>query len=171
MLNSKFRGDRDVNLSPATQLYLFDVYVKPILYVSEVQSTANDRNRARILKDPHKQNTVKNVCANKVQTGYCKFILGLGRNASNLATLAELGRYPLDVDMKIKIVKYWIRIISLPDDDILKMSYLNEAELDASGVVCWATSVRLILANNGMYNIWLKQTSQENISRIMYSTL
>lgn len=75
-------------------------------------------------------------------------------------------RYPLDIDIKIKIVKYWLRIISLPDDDILKMSYLNSAELDASGVVSWATSVRLILANNGMYNTWLKQTSPDNINSV-----
>ena len=59
ILNRKFSGDKDINLLPKTQLYLFDIYVKPILlYGSEVWSTANYRNRAKNLNDPHTQNIV-----------------------------------------------------------------------------------------------------------------
>ena len=77
MLNSKVTGDNDVNLLPKTQLQLFDVYAKPILlYGSEVWSTANYRNRAKSLNNPHSQNIVNDDRIDKVLIDFCKFILG-----------------------------------------------------------------------------------------------
>ena len=113
-MNRKFSGDKDINLLPKTQLYLFDIYVKPILlYGSEVWSTANYRNRAKNLNDPHTQNIVNDNFIVKIHIDYCKFILGVGRTTSNDAALAELGKHYLNLDIKIKIVKYCYRIISL----------------------------------------------------------
>ena len=43
----------------------------------------------------------------------CKQILGVHRKTSNIATLSELGRYPLKLDIQKSIVKYlsvWIKI-------------------------------------------------------------
>ena len=170
MLNRKVTGDNDVNLLPPTQLFLFDTYVKPILlHGSEVWSSANCRNRANILKDPHTQNAINISPIDKVQTDYCKYILGLGQKASNTATLAELGRYSLDIEIKVKIIKFWYRIISMPENHILYKSYKTAASLDDNGFCSWASTVRLILQNNGFNYIWLRQTSPDkiNIDRLL----
>ena len=165
MLNRKITGDNDINVLPSTQLFLFDTYVKPIiLHGSEVWSSANCCNRANILNDPHTQNIIHTAVIDKVQTDYCKFILGLGKKASNTATLAELGRYFLDIEIKSKIIKFWYRIISLPEDNILFKSYKTAVELDDNGFCSWASTVRLILQNNGLNHIWLGQTSPDTIN-------
>ena len=82
-----------------------------------------------------------------------------------METLAELEHYPLDINIKINIIKYWLRIISLPDDHILKQSYDSSIELDKLGFTSWATSVRFILQNNGFGSIWEKQTSINILDR------
>ena len=118
-------------------------------------STASSLNRTSSLSDPHVQNVVNFKPANKVMTDFCKFILGVGKKASNSATLAELGIYPLEIEIKIRIIKYWLRVLSLPDDHILKHSYYNALELDRRGYRSWATTVRLILQNNGSGDLWI----------------
>ena len=113
---------------------------------------------------PRVQNIVNFKPANKVMIDFCKFILGLGKKSSNSAVLAELGIYPLDIEIKVRIIKYWLRVMSLSDDHILKHSYNNVLELDSRGHRSWATAVRFILQNNGMGNIWLKLNQPENSS-------
>ena len=41
---------------------------------------------------------------------FCKYILGVGSKASNLAVAGELGRYPFYIDIILNMVKYWIHL-------------------------------------------------------------
>ena len=111
----------------------------------------------------------------QLQIDYCKFILGVGRTTSNDASLAELGKYHLDIDIKMKIIRYWFRLISLPDNDILRKSYNVAFELDRLGYTTWVTAARMILQKNGFNYVWLKQgipdyvNSSEFFTKLTYS--
>ena len=48
----------------------------------------------------------------RIHRNFCKFALGLPTSATNLACYGELGRPPLMIRWKLKILKYWIRIVT-----------------------------------------------------------
>jgi hypothetical protein len=43
---------------------------------------------------------------------FFKSVLGLSRNASNSATLADLGRFPMQIFIDIAILKFWLHIVN-----------------------------------------------------------
>jgi hypothetical protein len=53
----------------------------------------------------HKGQDVENV-----HTNFCKRILGVKKSTYNNAVYYELGRFPLEIDKKRKIFKYWLKI-------------------------------------------------------------
>ena len=53
---------------------------------------------------------------------FCKRILGVKRNTTNMLVYSELGRLPLYISMNIRIVKYWIKLLNT-DNCILKECY------------------------------------------------
>ena len=46
----------------------------------------------------------------KVQTKFCKYILGVNSKTSNSAVLGECGRQPLVCAYMVKCVNYWIKL-------------------------------------------------------------
>ena len=44
----------------------------------------------------------------------------VNRNTSTLATLGELGRYPIQITVIIRMLKFWERITELEDNSLLK---------------------------------------------------
>ena len=40
----------------------------------------------------------------------CKYVQGVGKRTSDIATYGELGRYPLYIDTVLAIIKYWLHI-------------------------------------------------------------
>ena len=49
----------------------------------------------------------------------------VNKNTSNLATLGELDRYPIQIIIIIRIIKFWYRISKLEENSLLKET-LNE---------------------------------------------
>ena len=47
----------------------------------------------------------------KVHMNFCKRILSVKRSATNVVILSELGRTPLCIDRKIRILKYWLKLL------------------------------------------------------------
>ena len=56
---------------------------------------------------------------------FYKILLMVDKNISNLATLGELGRYPFQIIIIIRIIKFWYRINELEENSLLKET-LNE---------------------------------------------
>ena len=50
----------------------------------------------------------------------------VNRNTSNVATLGELGRYPVQITVIIRMLKFWKRTIELEDNSLLKETPLHE---------------------------------------------
>ena len=92
----------------------------------------------------------------KVHTKFLKFALGISKNASNNAIRAELGRFPLEIKLQQKLIKYWHRLEIM---DPNKYPTLNEAYK-----VCkqqnhpWYANIENILLSNGLGHIMKNPT-------------
>lgn len=85
-------------LPVSLQLKLFDKMILPILmYGAEVWG---------VTKAKHIE---------QVHIDYCKQILGVPTHTSNAAVYAELGRTPLYIRYFTRCLKYWIKLLNMPD--------------------------------------------------------
>ena len=95
----------NMNIDPVISLKLFDQLIKPvILYGSEIWGI----DPIRFSMDNHFkffESTQKFVCE-KLNLSFSRFILGVHKKAQSSAVLAELGRYPLAIDIAANVVLY-----------------------------------------------------------------
>ena len=93
-LNGLYSMFSRVYMDVKTKLLLFDRMVLPILlYCAEVWGIYN----------------IKDI--EKIHIKFCKRILGLKSQTPNMAVLGELGRYPLLVMCKERVLKYFFKIM------------------------------------------------------------
>ena len=120
---------------------LFDVMVKPIiLYGSEIWGYQRRK------------------CVESVQIQFCKLLLKLGSHTSNDASLGECGRYNLYVDSLFKCIKFWIKVIHMPNDRLPKDAYDMLYGLDQYGKNTWASEIKYVLNRTGFSYVWISQT-------------
>ena len=48
----------------------------------------------------------------KLHIKFCKRVLGVHSKSTNLAVIAELGRYPMIIQISTLVIKYWLKINS-----------------------------------------------------------
>jgi hypothetical protein len=122
------------------QLELFEKLITPILlYSSEVWGF----------------NVASSI--EKVQTDFCKYILGVPSHTPNIAVLGETGRLPMYVLYFKKCVKFWLKILSMPSYRYPRASYGMLLSLDNLGRQTWATSVKNLLYKYGFQHVWDQQ--------------
>ena len=152
MVKSKLKNIR-------TYSTFFDV-VKPIaLYFYEIWG-----KRVNLEENIEK---IMNTVWEKLHTKVCKNILGLHRKASNITILAEIGRYPMYIDIHIKMTKYLLRLKNIGKERLVCKAYqekLNETENRNHCV--W--KMKEIWDKNGYTNIFL---GIENESEIIQQAL
>jgi hypothetical protein len=85
-------------------------------------------------------------------------MLGVKLQTSTLAIYGETGRFPLLLRQQIRTLKYWVRLINMPDNHILKLVYSSLLELDNVGHFNWCSRVRHLLQYVEMDNVWDLQT-------------
>ena len=82
------------NLSIECQLQLFDKVVQPILlYGCEIWGPGDNR------------------IIERVHLKFCKMLLHLKSTTPDYMVYGELGRYPLDICIKLRTVNYWSKLI------------------------------------------------------------
>ena len=119
---------------------IFDTKVCPILlYGSEIWGLGMRENIERI------------------QYYLCKRFLNVSVRAHNIATLGECGRYPLYILTTIKAIKYWNKILHMPEHRYVHKCYKMLYYLDSVGKQNWASEVKQVLQNNGFGYIWDQQ--------------
>ena len=65
----------------------------------------------------------KNIdCLEKIQLRICKLLLKLKSSTPNYMIYGELGRFPIELDIKIRMVSFWARLILGKET---KLSYLS----------------------------------------------
>ena len=120
-----------------TTLYLFDSLIKPIiLYASDFWAT---------LKLP--QNNPVEVFHRK----FCKQLLGVHTQTTNMAVYLELGRLPLDLYGRKNAAKNWDRIYLKQTGNELLLASCNEPENT------WISSVKNTFEKVGMLDVFLNE--------------
>ena len=123
------------------KLKLFDSLVQPILmYGSEIWGF-------------HKADDVK-----KAHVRFLKQILGVRLQTSNLAVYGELSRFPLSILRKIRILKYWYKILAFQNSLLYKV-YGQQVNDIARGSFenNWAFQIKSLLDELGFIYIWNEQ--------------
>jgi len=124
---------------------LFDAYVLSVLnYCSEVWGYDQGETLERV----HKK--------------FCKWVLNVKPSTNTLALYSELGRFPLYIERYIRIVKYFLKIHTVKQENCIVNTVLNEQSnnINANNYRSnWASKVRLILQSSGLHEIWMYPNS------------
>ena len=118
---------------------LFDKYVSPVLsYGSEVWGF-------------HKAPEIE-----QVQLNVCKRLLRVKRTTQNV--YGELGRYPMYIFRHIRIIKYWLKIISGQKSHYVSRLYNDSlANIGRNTRYGWSGKVRSLLFSCGFGEPWYNQ--------------
>lgn len=130
---------RNLNLSVDCQLDMFDKMVLPILlYGYEIWGY----EKLDILE--------------RVHLRFCKLILKVKKSTPNFIVYGELGRHPLHVHIKTRIISYWSNIIKSKHNKYTSIMYRLLLKSYSNGIKTnWISMVENILNDCGMHNIWL----------------
>ena len=125
-----------------TYTKLIDSLIKPILlYSCEAWGDTT-------LKKPFESKT------EKLHLSMCKQVLGIHKRAFNVGTLAELGRFPLYVDIETQMFKYLQRFIYADKERLLYKAFQEESMLDLAYETGWVTFMKGKLNNLGLTCFW-----------------
>ena len=124
------------------KLKLFDSLILPILnYGSEIWSFSKSQD------------------AERIHLKFLKQILGVRKQTCNLAVYGVLGRVPLSVLHKTRVLKYWFKILSTPQSLIYKV--YNQQVVDVnngSNDNSWALNLKRLLDSLGFQFLWINQS-------------
>jgi hypothetical protein len=133
----------NVWLTVDKQCYLFDTMVLPVLnYGAEIWGFHPAENIDRL----HYQ--------------FCKRILHVKKSTTNAAVLGELGRVPMYIVRKERIVKYWLKIICSTDSMLYRVYSVLRLDADRERSykgMNWAFQVKSLLSSLGMLDVWVDQ--------------
>jgi hypothetical protein len=120
---------------------LFDAIIKPILlYSSEIWGFCI----------PSKE-------IERVHINFCKRLCGLNQSVTNFMALSECGRYPLHVFYIERCIKYWTKLITMPNFRYPGQCYKMLKNLDDMGRFTWATHIKTILYQYGFGYVWIAE--------------
>jgi hypothetical protein len=89
-------------------------------------------------------------------------MLGVKTQTPNMAVLGELGRYPLTILFKERVLKYWLKIISNPDSIMFKMFRTQYESVDSPLCNPWVKKVKTILDDIGYSYLWFNANPNIN---------
>ena len=125
---------------------LFDAQVKPmLLYAAEIWGMTQ-------------YSTIE-----KVHTFACKKVLSMSLRTPNSLVYGELGRYPLYIDSAVRSLKYWFKILQLPQERLNHLAYLRELT-EENKTAGWVNILKNSLETNGFAEVWLNKGTQNNNS-------
>jgi hypothetical protein len=123
-----------------TSFHLFDHVIKPILlYGSDVWGCYQLSNGSVNIKK------LFNDSIEKCQLRFCRYTLGVSRRAPNIGLVGETGRLPLSIEAAANSVKFFNRIMEMPESSYLYAAYTEVINMGTSG--SWLPSLVKILGN------------------------
>ena len=127
--------------NPLITIKLFNTLVKPILlYASDFWG---------IRKLPQ-NNPIENL-----HISFCKQLLGVQKQTTNIGVLLELGQIPLSIHAKNTAIKNWVRISNkLNANRMVMLSYENALTFNLS----WPIKIRETLSEIGMFENFLHKS-------------
>ena len=121
---------------------IFDTKILPILtYGAEIWSS-------------HRGSDVE-----KVHHDFCKYVLKVSKLTPNVLVRGELGRYTIDTIRTEILIKYWLKLLQMPNERLPKICYNLQCKwLEAKPRTnCWAKDVKDTLLAQGFGYAWYNQ--------------
>jgi hypothetical protein len=149
-LNRKLRN---ISIPIDLQLKLFDTLILPIItYDCEVWGYENTKQ------------------LEKLHLQFCRNILGV-TTTTNFMTYEELGRTPIDICIKLRIVNFWNRLISNEKkvSCILYKIMFNLSIID-NVQFKWIHFIKSIFERTGLNYLWNQQQPVHSV-QLIYSKL
>ena len=85
---------------------------------------------------------------------FCRQLLGVQKNTTNIGVLLELGRTPLVLDAQKAAIKNWERIKNSKANHLVIKSYENACTESLD----WINNIQNLLGRNGMRNLFIENT-------------
>ena len=140
-MNALLSITRGKDIPIKIMLSLFDSFISPILtFSSEVWGFT------------------RTEIAERVHRKFLKLILNLKQSTSNSAIYGELGRFPLSINVKIKIVKYFLNHYRTKSNNCILFTDFDKVQrenADRISKLKWASKVKDLLERCGFHDIWL----------------
>lgn len=139
-------------LSVKLLLELFDKMIKPImLYGCEIWGFG------------------KNVVLERIHLKFCKIILNLKSSTPNYMVYGELGRFPIDIDIKIRCISFWFRLATGKEQKMSNIMYRLSKKLFDQGNRTYKllAFIKSIIDECGCSYIW-ETNILPNISVLKY---
>ena len=130
-----------INLKPEFMLDLFDKFITPVLnYGCEVWGF-------------HQAPSIENV-----HLKFCKNILGVKKSTQNDFVYGELGRTPMQIIRYVRIIKYWLNIVTGKKSQYVCLVYAASVQqIGMNKKHNWAESVKSLLFHSGFSEVWYNQ--------------
>ena len=120
------------NLSKTIFFKLFDVKIAPILlYGSELSGTKVYDSLERVHRYA------------------CKHFLNASFKVCSSFALEDCGRFPLYIQIQRRLLKYWFKLLLLPDHRYVRIAYSMLYFFQIVGQVNWASRGKTMLYTNG----------------------
>ena len=98
-----------------------------------------------------------NLILEKIHCEYIRKVLHLRKSTPKYMLFAETGRYPLEINIKTRMIAYWAKLITGKSSKLSYQIYKYMLQLN-NFESKWITQIKNILNQCGMQEYWLNQT-------------
>ncbi len=154
LFNMKLIQHQYPEINIEIQLHLFKSLVLPVLnYGSEVWGFAEANE------------------LEKLHLGFLKNILSVKKSTPNAFVYKEIETLPLITKRLVQIFKFWLKVVSLPNNTMVKFIYdLLVSDMEGGKYIKnWATLVKEMLEKYGLGYIWNQQNLLHKNDRTLIS--
>ena len=71
--------------------------------------------------------------------------------------LGDLARFPIFILTAVRCIKFWLRILRLPEERLTKKAYNMLIHLQENGKKTWTFHVMQLICTNGFGEVWFQQ--------------
>ena len=98
----------------------------------------------------------------KIHISFLRTLLCVKSSTPSCFVYGELGTYPLGIERKIRVVKYWLKVISsgMENNNYVGKVYLElyQLSIEKPDITTWCTQVKDILFSSGFGYVWVNQS-------------
>ena len=159
------KASHKIEFDAVPRLHLFDILITPILNKNcEVLSQISKHKIVAINNNKYGlEKLYLDTPGEKLHLQFCRNILGVSNKTSVVATLGELGSYPLMIKSFSQMIKYWHHIKAEVDSNSLVYKILSFMEnKERLGQHNWMSTIKFILCYCGMEDVWLNPNIIKN---------
>ena len=100
----------------------------------------------------------------RTHQNFLKHILGVNRSTNNIICRAELGRYPVGINVNTRIINFYKHVRNMPKDTTIQQTYFLDEKVKQKGVT--GTLAQHIQNTGHIYNREIISFPKSSIKRM-----